>query len=785
MPIVQKFTRFDESIIWSLLHRFYMEAGPAAWSDKIVPQRSTSNAFCADTYASIVASFFKELLAEGNSQPPLVIELGGGSGRFAWQFLNRLFNYHFSQEDPCPEFTYLLTDGSEKNIAGWKQKERFAPLVESGVLDFAQLLIEPDPVIRMQDGDVRPADLADRPVIIIANYLFDSIASNMLRIRDHQIEQVFVQTESTERKFLDRPITTFQSISERFESRPIEGDAPTGHPIIDTAIRDYARRSGDFHVVVPQICMEFIEKFLGRSTPLLLLAGDLAYTDPSQFELESPLIFDTYFAHYTNLHIFGEMFRAYGGDMQSQRHKDANFSCNLLSLPGKDEWAELSLTRTRETALALLKDFNPYDAHELTELIENTAGEMSIRQAMALIRFSKFDPDVAAACLPHLLFNIEQGEEAIDRPQIYETFMEAYRAFFPDGSESRLDSGIAQLFMRLGYHAQALQLMNHAIGEFGASAPRLFAMSLAYFNLGDQDKAEVLARKAVALDPHFAPAQRMIADKFEAPAAAVPVAAATSYAHVTVSNRDPKVTSKAAKLLADRGVVLIDDLLTADVVAELRSALKERVNNWQSSELGKPNNVGDKRFTVPIRLQAPFDNPGVYANPVLLETLQRVMGEKPVLHAFGSVTTYEGARMQHVHREHPLLFNTDAGNANVPCYATTILIPLIDLDEEAGGTQLWEGTHMTPKSAEWQGDPLVFYTKAGSALVFDYRTFHGGMPCRASHGRPLLYFTYTMPWFHDTLAFESHAAMGLSDAERMKVPEHHRDLFRFAKRIAA
>ena len=84
--------------------------------------------------------------------------------------------------------------------------------------------------------------------------------------------------------------------------------------------------------------MEFVEKFLDRDTPMLLLSGDLAFSDPSEFELESPLIFDTYFAHYTNLHLFGEMFRAYGGAMQSQRHKDANFSCNLLSLPGKHRW---------------------------------------------------------------------------------------------------------------------------------------------------------------------------------------------------------------------------------------------------------------------------------------------------------------------------------------------------------------------------------------------------------------------------------------------------------------
>lgn len=784
MPIVQKFTRFDESIIWSLLHRFYMEAGPEAWSNKIVPQRSTSNAFCADTYASIVASFFKELMAEGNSEPPIVIELGGGSGRFAWQFLNRLFNYHFSDDDPCPQFTYLLTDGSTKNIEGWKQKDRFAPLVESGVLEFAELLIEADPIIRKDGDDIKPADLADRPVIVIANYLFDSIAANMLRMRNHQIEQVFVQTESTERKFLKKPITSFESISERFQSRPIKG-APTGHAIIDRAIENYARLQGDFHVVIPQTCLEFVEKFLERDTPMLLLAGDLAYSDPSEFELESPLIFDTYFAHYTNLHIFGELFKAYGGAMQSQRHKDANFSCSLFSMPGKAEWEELSLDRTRETALALLKDFNPYDAHEIIELIEETAEDMSIRQAMALIRFSKFDPDVAAACIPHLLFNIEQGEEEIDRAQIYESFMEAYRAYFPDGSENHFDCGIAELLLRLDYHAQALQLIDHSIREFGENAPRLFVMALALINLGDEDKAEKLVRKASALDPLYAPAQRLIADKFAESAQVVKEQAETTYAHLTVSNNDPKVVSKAADLLEHKGVVLIEDLLPASVVNELRDALEDRVSDWQSSGLGKPNNVGDKRFTVPIRLQKPFDNPSVYANPVLLDALGRVMGEKPVLHAFGSVTTYKGARMQHVHREHPLLFHTDPGNANVPCYATTILVPLIDLDEEAGGTQLWEGTHTTARDEEYEGDPHVFYTKAGSALVFDYRTFHGGMPCHASHGRPLLYFTYTMPWFHDTLAFESHAAMGISDSERSNVPETHRDLFRFAKRIAA
>lgn len=783
MPVIQKMTRFDQSIIWSLMLRFYMEAGPEAWSNKIVPQRSTSNAFCADTYASIVASFFKELVAEGNSQPPLIIELGGGSGRFSWQFLNRLFNYQFAGSNDCPEFTYLLTDGSTKNIESWKKKERFVPLVESGVLEFAQLMVEPDPVIRTEKGDLKPQDLADRPVIIIANYLFDSIPSNMIRIRDHQIEQVYIEAQSTTRDFLKRPITSFESVTERFESRPITGD-PSGHPVIDAALRRYAERPGDFHVVVPQICLEFVEKFLDRDTPLLLLAGDLAYSDPSEFRLESPLIFDTYFAHYTNMHLFGELFGAYGGAMQSQRHKDANFSCNLLSLPGKKRWQDLTLARTRETALTLLTDFNPYDAHEIIEMIEESAGEMSIRQVMALIRFSKFDPDVAAACIPAILVNIEQGEEEIDREQLYETFMEAFRAYLPDGSDVIFDCGIAQIFIQLGYYVQALNLIEHTIREFGENAPRLYEKALAIYHLGDAVRAEAVMRAAAKMDPQFLPAQRVIADLFENEQEAGPTAT-TKYAHLTVSSRENDVAAKAADLLTERGAVLIEDLLHPDLVVDLREALHVRVRDWHASELGKPNNVGDKRFTIPVRLQAPFDNPAVYANPVLLDMLTKVMGEKPVLHAFGSVTTYAGARMQHIHREHPLLFHSDAGNANVPCYATTILIPLIDLDEEAGGTQFWEGTHRTARDERWSGDPQVAYTRAGSALILDYRTYHGGMPCKASHGRPMLYFTYAMPWFHDSLAFESHAAMGISNQEYSKVPENHRDLFRFARKIAA
>ncbi len=783
MATIQNYVPVRDSMAWSLLKRFYCEAGPMAWAQKIVPQDSTSNNFIADTYASIVASFFRELAAEGNSNPPIIVELGGGSGRFAWQFLNRLFNYHFADDD-CIKFTYLLTDAATLNIGSWAAAPRFAPLVQSGVLEFAELVMEADPIIRTADGEMLPADLRGRPVIIIANYLFDSIASNMLRIRDHQIEQVYVKLESHEPGFLKQPITSFQSIAERFESRGVKGSA-SGNPALDAIIADYAKIDGDFHVVVPEIGYAFLEKFLDRETPFMMLAGDLAYTDPKQFALSSPLIFDTYFAHYTNFHIFAEQVKAAGGHSQFQRHGDPNFACGAFMVGGKGRWADITLADTRKVAEQALKEFAPYDAHELCELIGDTTKEASIRQIFAWLRLSKFDPKVAEASLPLILRQIEQGEELINPEQIYEIYMEAYRSYFPDGGETTIDCGIAHLLMAIDYHAAALHLIRQSSVEFGPNARRMFIEALALHRLGYSDEAYAKAKEARSADPTFLPNLRFIADQFEEPQIETSAKVSTSYDHLRVTAAQGDALEKSVALFRSAGAVLMENVIPLETIATLRSALEDRVTNWQSAGLGKPNNVGDRRHTVPIRIQSPFDDPMVFANELVLKTLTEVMGERPTLHAFGAVVTQNGARMQHVHREHPLLFNDDNANANVAPYASTVLIPLIDLDEQCGGTQLWEGTHLTAKHEEWEGDPHVIYTKAGSALVFDYRLYHGGMPCNADHGRPMLYLTYSMPWFVDTMAFESHAALGLTDVERMNIADSHRDMFKFAKRIAA
>ena len=778
MAILQEMTPVNQSMAWRLLENFYTQAGPSAWSEDIVPQGSTANCYTADTYARMAAAFLRDLdRLEG--ERPLIIELGGGNGRCAWQFLNRLKNYHDSEDTPLPAFTYLLTDAATRNLETWKQQPRFKHLVDEGTLEFAILRVDDTPIIQTEKGDVHPSDFANRPVLIIANYLFDSIPSNMLHVKEGKLHQVLMSLETTEADFLKQPLKSFESVEEKFSSQVI-ASPHTGDELLDQILVNYQDLEDEFYVVVPEVGFKFLRTFLDRQAPLMMIAGDLAYSDPDEFDVESPFIFKSYFAHYTNFHIFSELFRHYKGHVQFQRHRDPDFSSAAFLIPGTaHETVNAVLPQTRAEAQTCLQEFNPYDAHELTEMISETLEEASFRQVLAWLRFSKFDPEVATACLPLLFEELQQGQDDPDQGQLYESYMEAYQAFFPDGSPVTFDYAIAQLCLALKLNTEALDLLEDSLGEFGPTAARLYVYALVLVRLERLEDAKAALQEALSQDANYGPAIRLFEEKFGTgkpdPDSLV--------SHLSVNYQDQDVAKKVTETFEKYGAVLLENMIQPELLKELQADFQTRVDNWKTAGLGVPNNVGDKRFTVPIRFTPPFDSPSMYANPVLIDLLTEAMGARPIISAFGSVVTHAGARMQHVHREHPLLFTSDEAIDGLPTYAVTVLIPLVDLDETFGGTQLWEGSHKSGNNDSWEGDPTVVYTKAGSALIFDYRIYHGGMPCTSDIMRPVLFYSYALPWFRDTLAFESHAAFGFTQEEMQQVPEDHKDLFRFANMI--
>ena len=275
----------SESGLWGLLVDFYRERGPDAWRSGKVPFRMTSNGYLADVYASVAGAFLRDWSRGGGKETPLILEVGGGNGLFAWLFLNRLMR-HQAPGEAVPGFDYLLTDAAASNVQAWREISRLRHLVDAGPLDTGVLRIGGE--ISVETSSPKSwteLELTSRPVVLIANYVMDSVPCEMVRIREGRVFQELVALERADGK--DEDIDAFQGLTSRFESQELLPPY-TGHAGVNEVLDGYRELPGEACIPVPLETIAFLETFLASDFPFLMLAGDIAYTTP-EFEREPPL----------------------------------------------------------------------------------------------------------------------------------------------------------------------------------------------------------------------------------------------------------------------------------------------------------------------------------------------------------------------------------------------------------------------------------------------------------------------------------------------------------------
>ena len=195
----------SESGLWDLLLDFYRQRGPDAWRSGTVPQRITSNGYLADVYASVAAAFLRDWSRGGGKGIPLILEVGGGSGLFAWLFLNRLMR-HQPAGEAIPDFDYLLTDAVASNVEAWRKIPRLRHLLDTGPLDLGVLKIGGEIAVETSSSnDGRELDVTGRPVVLIANYVWDGVPCDLIRIRDRRVFQELIALEGVDRQEQEAP----------------------------------------------------------------------------------------------------------------------------------------------------------------------------------------------------------------------------------------------------------------------------------------------------------------------------------------------------------------------------------------------------------------------------------------------------------------------------------------------------------------------------------------------------------------------------------------------------
>jgi ectoine hydroxylase-related dioxygenase (phytanoyl-CoA dioxygenase family) len=193
-----------------------------------------------------------------------------------------------------------------------------------------------------------------------------------------------------------------------------------------------------------------------------------------------------------------------------------------------------------------------------------------------------------------------------------------------------------------------------------------------------------------------------------------------------------------------------------------------------------------------VQLKPPYLDPGLYASPGVMPVVRELLGEDCIIQSFGVVCAYPGARMQHVHRDHPPLFAEAGGlNAFFPPFALHVVVPLIDLDEHTGTTALWEGSHRIKSAREegrWSKEQMerlegavLPMPKMGDSYLMDYRLRHTGTPNISERPRPILYMVYSRRWFLDRRNFEIQSPLQIDRNEFEGLSEEHKRLFEIAR----
>ncbi len=209
---------------------------------------------------------------------------------------------------------------------------------------------------------------------------------------------------------------------------------------------------------------------------------------------------------------------------------------------------------------------------------------------------------------------------------------------------------------------------------------------------------------------------------------------------------------QACDALVKDGFVILDHVLPDAVVEALNEEFASAYAQYtEDREADDTLKVGDRRYMVQIGLSGSFRNPLVYANPFVVALVRQTLEDSAILESFGAILSLSGAGRQPVHRDAPTLFNASIA-ALLPAHAITFALPLIEMNDLHGTTELWRGSHRWQEANEALPSerPTI---PVGSCLLWDFRLYHAGTPNRSNRHRPMIYGTYARAWYQDPANF--------------------------------
>ena len=496
---MELYRAFSKSSLWELQHQYFYEKGVEAWRSGDVPHYLTNNPRMANCYAEIIIACWQDQQSEAlfaDGDPLFICELGAGSGRFAFHFLKRLTVLCQKYGLSTNSFCYILTDFTPKNLEYWHHHPNFQPYFESGLLDMALFDANSTAHIDLQirGKKIAPKSLT-RPLVVIANYLFDSIPQELFYFEKGQCFQCNVLLNSKEYLQTYNEATLLDHIMHCSYKHEETQKPLFSEPYLQQLVNEYQQTLSGSYLLFPTNGLRCLQRLrlLSKCGVLFLTAdkGNQLLEDVQTLEPPGPVVHGGAISLSVNFHAIKVFCENEGGLalFSPQQYHHINLGCLLFLEDPK------SYLNTQYAYQHHVVEFGPDEFYNISKHARQNIAAMTVHNILAYLRLSFFDAHLFACYLPRLL---EMAPEVNrhERLAVRDAIHKAWSLYFPIGEPSDLAFGLARLLLQLDFFEDALEYFEYSILLYGENSNTFENMAACYYLIGEEEQAQIYLQKA-------------------------------------------------------------------------------------------------------------------------------------------------------------------------------------------------------------------------------------------------------------------------------------------------
>ncbi|MBU3191707.1 tetratricopeptide repeat protein [Clostridium bowmanii] len=503
--ILEAEKQLSQSMVWKLQNDFFAKQGPEAWTRGIVPQYITTNPYIANLYAKIIFGYLRDYAARTDidkNSTIYIMELASGVGRFTYTFLKRFLHIIKNSSLKGLKFKYIVTDFSEKNIKYWQNHSSLKPYFDSGILDCATFDITKDEELHLRNsGEILASGSLKNPLILIANYTFDSLPQDTFYVNEGEIFEGLITITSPEVKVYPEDKSILAGLDYYYTDKQIQGDNYYEDDNINKILLYYKNHLEDTSFSLPIMAMRCISRLKRLfNDDIILISSDKGYkNEKAMLENSHPFLSKHGCISMTvNFHCLEQYFKNLGGKAihSIYDHENINMSLFLLS-SGSQDFVETSMVYNE-----IIESIGPDDFYILKKAAVSHCESLETRQILTFIRFTVWDARTFRECYNILLERIDT-EENFPLEELIMVMNKVWDHYFPIGEEGDLAYYIGLLFSYVGYDSDALRFFEYSHELYGASAEIYYRIGVCSYNLNQIEKALEYTERSLALDSYF------------------------------------------------------------------------------------------------------------------------------------------------------------------------------------------------------------------------------------------------------------------------------------------